>query len=85
MDKVIVSIKRNASYEQGMYGLAVHDQVGGAGNVQAIGTEAELRQKLEEFGLTTSHIDSVVESLANKHDFIKLSVDSDKVAAKDSA
>ena len=85
MDKVIVSIKRNASYEKGMYGLAVHDQVGGAGNVQSISTEMELRQRLTDFGFRASHIDSVVESLTNKHDFIKLSVDSDKIAAKENA
>lgn len=44
MDKV--STKRNASYERWMYGLAIHDKVGGAGNVQPVSTEAELRQKL---------------------------------------
>jgi hypothetical protein len=85
MDKVILSIKRNASYEKGVYGLAVHDQIGGAGNVQPISTETELRQRLAGFGLTPSHIDSVVESLANKHDFIKLSVDSEKIATKGNA
>jgi hypothetical protein len=83
MDKVIVSIKRNAGYEKGMYGLAVHDQVGGAGNIQPIGTEAELRQKLAVFGLSTGQIDGVIESLQNKHDFVKISVDAAKVAAKE--
>ena len=85
MDKLIVTIKRNASYENGMYGLAVHDQVGGSGNVQPISSEEELRQRLADFGLAATNIDGVVESLKNKHDFVKLSVDASKVVAKESA
>ena len=48
-------------------------------------SEAELRQTLADFGLTASHVDSVLESLANKGDFIKLSVDGDKIAARNNA
>jgi Fe2+ transport system protein FeoA len=75
VDKLTVIIKRNASYEKGMYGISFHDQPGGAANVEPIDGEEQLREKLLGFGLTKDHAGDVIERLKNKHDSVKLSVD----------
>ncbi len=75
VDKLTVIIKRNASYEKGMYGLSIHDQPGGAGNVEPINSEDQLRERLLRFGLTEEYAKDVVDRLKNKHDSVKLSVD----------
>lgn len=74
-DKLTVIIKRNASYEKGMYGLSFHDQPGGAANVEPINSEQQLREKLLGLGLTEEHANDVIDRLKNKHDSVKLSVD----------
>jgi Fe2+ transport system protein FeoA len=75
MAKMTVVVKRNASYENGMYGLSIHDQPGGAANVQPIDGEAELRERLLAFGLTEGHAGDLIDRLRNKHDSVKISVD----------
>ena len=74
VDKLTVIIKRNASYEEGLYGLSIHDQPGGAANVEAISSEARLRERLLGFGLTEDYAKDVIDRLKNKHDSVKLSV-----------
>lgn len=61
MSKLTVIIKRNASYERGIYGLSIHDQPGGAANVQPINSEAELRERLIAFGLTEGHTNDLID------------------------
>jgi hypothetical protein len=74
MEKLTVVIQRNASYEKGMYGLSIHDQPGGAGNVQPINSEAHLREKLLGFGFSEAGVKDTIGMLENKHDSVKLSV-----------
>jgi len=75
MDKVRVIIKRNASYQRGMYGLSIHDQPGGAANVEPINSEAELREKLLGFGVTEAHAKNLIDGLKKKHDSVEFSID----------
>jgi hypothetical protein len=72
MHKLTVIIKRNASYEKGMYGLSIHNQPGGAANVEPINSEAQLREWLLGFGLCRDHVNGLIDSLKNKHDSVKL-------------
>lgn len=74
VDKLTVIIKRNASYEKGMYGLSIHGQPGGAANVEPINSEAELRERLLGFGLAEPHAEDLIDRLKNKHDSVKVSV-----------
>ena len=74
MRKITVVVKRNASYENGMYGLSYHDHPGGAAPVQPIRSEAELRQRLMEFGVTEDHANDLISRLQNKHDSVKVTV-----------
>lgn len=61
MSKMTVVIKRNAGYENGTYGLSVHDEPGGAANVEPINNEAELRERLLGFGLTEGHANDLID------------------------
>ena len=79
MDRFTVIIKRNASYEQGMYGLSIHDEPGGAGNVEPINSEAQLREKLLGFGLNEDRVKGVIDRLKDKDDWVKLDVDPPRI------
>jgi hypothetical protein len=83
MDKLTVVIKRNASYEKGMYGLSIHDQPGGAGNVEPISSEAHLREKLLAFGFSEVRAKDVIGQLENKHDSVKLSVPPERLLGRE--
>jgi hypothetical protein len=72
MDKLTVVIKRNASYEDGMYGLSVHNEPGGAANVQPIKSEEELKAKLLEFGATDEYANDILARLKEKHSSVKI-------------
>ena len=73
-EEVIAVIKRNASYERGMCGLSIHDQPGGSANIQSIGSETELREKLLSLGYPADHSAGLLESLKTKHDSVKISI-----------
>ena len=75
MSKLTVIIKRNATYENGMYGLSIHDQPGGAANVEPINCEEELKARLKEFGAIDAYAQDIVERLKQKHDSVKLEFD----------
>ena len=79
MSQLAVIIKRNASYEKGMYGLSIHSEPGGAANVQPINSEEELRDRLLKFGLTNAHTADLIDRLKNNHDSVKIEVDSSNV------
>jgi hypothetical protein len=83
MDKLTVIIRRNASYEKGMYGLSIHDQPGGAGNVEPINSETHLREKLLGFGLTKDHANDVIATLENKGESVKLNVLPPRIFARE--
>lgn len=72
MDKFTVIIKHNTSHDKGMYGLSIHDQPGGTGDVEPIYSEGQLRERLIEFGLTEDLAKEVIVSLKNKNDSVKL-------------
>jgi Fe2+ transport system protein FeoA len=75
MAKMTVIVKRNASYEKGMYGVSIHDQLGIAATVQRINSEAELRERLLAFGLTEGYANDVIGRLKEKHDSVSIQVD----------
>lgn len=75
MEKMTVVIKRNASYEKGMYGVSIHDQPGIAAPVQPINSEKELRERLLAFGLSEGYANDVIGRLKEKHDSVKIEVD----------
>ncbi len=72
VDKLTVIIKRNASYEKGMYGLSIHDQPGGSENVEPINGEEQLRERLLGFGLTEDHAGDVIDSAQKEIRFGKI-------------
>jgi len=75
MSKLTVIIKRNASYEKGMYGLSIHNEPGGSANVQAIKDEAELKTKLVGFGATESYANDILDRLKKKHASVQIGFD----------
>jgi hypothetical protein len=75
----VVLIKRNATFEQGMYGLSIHDEPGGAANVQPIKDESELMARLKEFGVTQEHAQDVLTRLKEKHQSVQIEVTQDKL------
>lgn len=74
MSKLTVIIKRNASYENGMYGMSVGHEPGGAANVTSINNEAELKKQLLDFGLNEDYVQDLVQRLATKHDSVKFDI-----------
>jgi hypothetical protein len=78
-----VIIKRNAGYEKGMYGLSTHDQPGGAGNVEPIISEAQLRERLIGFGFSEDRSKGVIESLKNKNDSVRLNDVATRILARE--
>jgi hypothetical protein len=72
MSKLTVVVKRNADYEKGIYGLSVHNEPGGAANVQPIKNAAELKARLIEFGATNSYANDIVDRLKKKHESVKI-------------
>ena len=85
MKKFTVIIKRNASYEKGMYGLSIHDQPGGAGNVEPINSEGQLRERLIGFGFSEVRAKGVIESLKDKGDSVKLEDVATRILARGAA
>jgi Fe2+ transport system protein FeoA len=79
METIRVVIKRNAPYEQGMYGLSIHDESGGGANVTPVNSERDLREKLLRFGLTPNYATDVIDSLKQRHDSVTIDVDKSKV------
>jgi hypothetical protein len=75
MSKMTVIIKRNATYEAGMFGVSIHNEPGGAANVQPINSEVDLRAKLLQFGVTESHADDIIHRLKSGHESVSISVD----------
>ena len=75
MSKMSVIIKRNASYEKGMFGVSVHNQPGGGATVEPIDSEADLRTRLLAFGVTESHAADIIDRLNKKHDSVKIEVE----------
>jgi hypothetical protein len=58
-----------------MYGLSIHNEPGGAANVQPIKNDAELKARLIEFGATESYADDILDRIKNKHDSVKIEFD----------
>jgi hypothetical protein len=75
MDKISVVIKRNAPDEQGMYGLSIHSEPGGAANITSISSEEKLREQLLAFGLTESYAADIIDRLKERHESVKIEVD----------
>jgi hypothetical protein len=73
--KVIIIIKRNASYGKGMYSLSIHKEPGGAANVQPINSELELHETLRKFVPHRGAAQSLLSRLKNKHDSVTIEVD----------
>jgi len=63
VSKRTVVIKRNASYEKGVYGLSIHNEPGGSANVQPINSEVDLVAKLLAFGVTRASAEGVIKHL----------------------
>jgi hypothetical protein len=74
VSKLTVVIKRNASYEKGVYSLSIQNKLGGGANVQPIKSEADLLAKLLALGVPRSSAE-VIKHLKNKHDSLKIEVD----------
>lgn len=74
-EKMTVIIRRNASYEKGMYGLSIHEGGGGAALVHPINSVEELRERLLGFGLSEGYSDDVIDRLKKKHDSVTIEVD----------
>lgn len=72
MSKLTVVVQRNADYQKGMYGLSVHNEPGGAANVQPIKNDAELRARLIGLGATEPYADDIINRLKKKHDSVKI-------------
>jgi hypothetical protein len=58
-----------------MYGLSVHNEPGGAANVQPIKNDADLKARLIEFGDTEDHANDVLDRLKKKHESVKIEFD----------
>jgi hypothetical protein len=72
VSKLTVVIQRNADYQKGMYGLSVHNEPGGAANVQLIKNEEELKARLIEFGATDDYANDILSRLKEKHASVKI-------------
>lgn len=75
MNKITVTIKRNAGYEKGMYGLSIHDQPGQAANVIPINSKDELRPRLIDLGLSAGYGQDIIERLTNRLDFVETQIE----------
>ena len=75
MSRITVVIKRNAGYEKGVFGLSIHDEPGGAATVEAIESEAALRERLLGFGMSEDYAKDVIGRLKEKHDSVKIEID----------
>jgi len=75
IDKISVVIKRNVPYEQGMYGVSIHTEPGGAANITPISSEENLREQLLAFGLTESYAAGIIDRLKERHESVKIEVD----------
>jgi Fe2+ transport system protein FeoA len=82
VDTIKVVIKRNAPYENGMFGMSVHNEPGGAANVSPINSEQDLRVRLLAFGLTPGYATDVVDRLKQRHDSVTIDVDKSKLARR---
>jgi hypothetical protein len=80
MATIKVVIKRNAPYENGMCGVSIHDEPGGAANVTPINSEQDLRAKLLVFGLTPDYAADVMDRLKQRLASVTIDVDKSKVA-----
>jgi hypothetical protein len=80
MDSITVVIKRNAPYERGMYGVSIHNEPGGAGNLTPVNSEQELFEQLLAFGLTAEYATDLIDNLKQRHDFVTIDIDKSKVA-----
>jgi hypothetical protein len=73
METITVVIKRNAPYEQGMYGVSIHNEPGGAGNATPVNSKQELFEQLLAFGLTADYATDLIErGLEQRHDFVTI-------------
>jgi hypothetical protein len=53
-------------------GLSVHNEPGGAANVQPIKSEEELKAKLLEFGASDDYANDILKRLKEKHASVKI-------------
>lgn len=79
MDTITVVIKRNAPDEQGMYGVSIHSEPGGAAKITPINSEQALREQLLAFGLTADYATDLIGRLKQKHDSVKIDVAKSKL------
>ena len=63
----MIHVKRNRPTESGMYGVT-EPEPGGAGTVQPIRNDVELRKKLLSSGLDETTIQQIVDHLQQKDD-----------------
>jgi hypothetical protein len=80
LNTITVVIKRNAPYEHGIYGVSIHNEPGGAGNVTPVNSKQELFEQLLAFGLTADYATDLIDRLKQRHDFVTIDIDKSKVA-----
>lgn len=74
MSKATVVVKRNPSYQKGMYGLSIHQAPGHAANLIPIDSEEELRLRLLGFGFTARLVSDLIDLLQKQHDSVTINV-----------
>ena len=79
MAKLTITVKRNASYEKGIYGYSIHEEGAAGMTANVIPTdETGLKKVLKDFGCSDDYAKDLIERLNKKHDTVRVIVSSRK-------